>query len=293
MLSSKLKGTAWVLCAAIATSLIQSCDPPAVDLATTEYQKASDSVGCKPGSRSGHGGIHNDEETAKGTRFNVRTPLNYDGSVQHPLIMVYAPAGRNRFGNERMTNLTFAATRAGFIIAYADHLRMSGRNLIELSEIPNLVANKWCVDRARIYLTGHSDGGTVAMGLAFLEDTRDLAHAIAPSGVGIRGSDLAAYPCPEPISVLVMHSKHDDLFPGYGKESAEWWASCNQCASSPRKTNVAGCQEYPECQSNVITWYCEGKAPHAEWPALNSTIIDFFTKQSSLQRISGFDNSES
>ncbi|MCI0653491.1 MAG: poly(3-hydroxybutyrate) depolymerase [Methylococcaceae bacterium] len=274
----RLKSSAWILIPLIAGSLLLGCERGPVEIGKTEYKNPVASQNCGPGMRTGKVGASDDEITPNGIKFNVRTPSNYDSSVPHPLIVVYAPAGRSRFSNERMTGLTFAATRAGYIIAYPDHQRISAKALIELAGIPGQISGKWCIDENRIYMTGHSDGGTVTMGLGFLEDTRHIPDAIAPSGSGIRGSDLAAYPCPEPISVLIMHSKNDRLFPGFGQEAAEWWANCNRCAKLREPVNVQGCFEYPNCGSNVKTWYCEGEAPHEEWSALNSTILDFFTE---------------
>ncbi len=254
------------------------CDREPVELGKAEYKNPALPSKCQPGTRTGKAGITDDETTPNGIKYNVRTPSNYDSSVPHPLIVVYAPAGRSRFSSERMTGLTLAATRAGFLIAYPDHQRTSAKVLMEMAAIPDQISGKWCIDRERIYLTGHSDGGNVAMGLAFLQDTRHIPDAIAPSASGIRGSDLAAYPCPEPISVLIMHSKDDELFPGFGKEAATWWADCNQCSGNPEPVDAEGCFDYPNCTSNVKTWYCEGRAPHREWPALNAKLLDFFSK---------------
>lgn len=280
----RVKCSLWRVIAFFLGLYLSGCDRGQVELGKTEYRYPASSPRCKTGTRAGKAGISNDEATPKGFNYTVRTPSNYDSSYPHPLIVVYAPAGTSRFNSERMTRLTPAATAAGFLIAYADHQRMSGKTLIELAGIPEQIAEKWCVDRERIYLTGHSDGGNVAMGLAFLEDTRSLPAAIAPSAAGIRGSDLASYPCPEPISVLIMHSRNDELFPGFGREAAEWWAGCNQCAKNPRPTKPRGCIEYPGCKPNVETWYCEGEAPHTRWPALNAKILKFFSTQSNPPR---------
>ncbi len=120
---------------------------------------------------------------------------------------------------------------AGFIVAYADHRAMTPETVEKLAEIPGLIEKKWCIDKKRIFLTGHSDGGTIAMGIAFINGTKHIPAAIAPSAMGIRGEDLKEYQCPNPLPVMVMHSSHDTLFPGYGKEAIQWWASCNGCDS--------------------------------------------------------------
>jgi polyhydroxybutyrate depolymerase len=78
---------------------------------------------------------------------------------------------------------------------------------------PSSVARKWCIDEARIYLTGQSDGGMAADAIAFLAKMRGTADAIAPSAAGVNGKDLAEYSCPEPLPVMVMHSRNDTVFP--------------------------------------------------------------------------------
>lgn len=231
---------------------------------------------CESGAKSGDAGASNEEKTSSGIRYMVKTPLNYNPSVAHPLLMVYAPGGRNRFESENYMHLTKETTEAGFIVAYADHRTMSTKTIEELAEIPALIEQKWCIDRNRIFLTGHSDGGTVAMGIAFLNGTKHIPAAIAPSAVGIRGEDLKEYHCPNPLPVMIMHSSRDTLFPGYGKEAIEWWAACNGCDAASPVQEVNGCVTYRGCKNNVATRYCEGTGIHPEWPGKNKEIIDFF-----------------
>lgn len=186
---------------------------------------------CKRGSKPGKTGASDDEQTADGIRFAVRTPSNYKETHAHPLLMVYAPAGRDREEAEQFMYLTREATAAGFIIAYVDHHAVSPGAVVQLGEIPLLIEQKWCVDKKRIFMTGHSDGGTIAMGAAFFNGTKHIPTAIAPSAVGIRGDDLQDRNCPKPTPVMLMHSNRDKLFPNYGKEAIEWWARCNKCTT--------------------------------------------------------------
>ena len=144
----------------------------------------------------------------------VKTPANYDSSVAHPLLMVYAPGGRTRYESEDYMYLTQEGTAAGFVVAYADHRTITPKAIEELAEIPGLIEKTWCIDKKRIFLTGHSDGGTTAMGIAFITGTKHIPAAIAPSAMGIRGEDLKEQSCPNPLPVMVMHSSHDTLFPG-------------------------------------------------------------------------------
>lgn len=253
------------------------CTPEPVETGPTVYPQDVVRTACNPGARAGGTGVINDLRTAAGIQYNVRTPSNYDAGIAHPLIVVYAPAGRSRHGSERFTGLTPDATRAGFIIAYADHRRMSKTAILELGSIPQLVSADWCIDPQRIFLTGHSDGGSVAMGLGFLPQTRNIPSAIAPGAAGIRGEDLAEYRCPAPLPVMLMHSRNDALFPGFGREAAEWWAACNGCDPLAQADKDSGCSRYRGCSAGGSVWYCEGEGHHSEWPGINAQLIGFFS----------------
>jgi len=142
---------------------------------------------------------------------------------------------------------------------------------------PGLIAKQWCIDKERVYLTGHSDGGTVALALALLEETRQIPSAIAPSAAGFTGAEIATFSCPAPLPVMILHSANDTLFPGFGAEIAAWWAACNECDPTPSDPVGNGCLAYLNCANNVTTLYCEGNGAHPTWPALNESLIHFFS----------------
>ena len=245
-------------------------------LSETVYAGSTDTRQCDSGTKSGHIGASDDEKTSAGIRYMVKTPANYNAQIAHPLLMVYAPARTNRHESENFVSLTQEATAAGFIVAYADHRAMSPDTIEKLAEIPGLIETKWCIDHKRIFLTGHSDGGTTAMAIAFINGTKHIPAAIAPSAMGIRGEDLKAYQCPNPLSVMLLHSGQDTLFPGYGKEAIQWWAACNGCDPTPPVKDGDGCVTYRGCKINATTRYCEGTGSHTTWPGNNKAIIDFF-----------------
>jgi dienelactone hydrolase len=245
-------------------------------LSETVYAIANATLRCDPGTKPGTAGASTDEKTSTGIRYMVKTPVNYNPSIAHPLLMVYAPGGRNRYESEEHMHLTQEGTAAGFIVAYADHRTMTPKAIEELADIPGLIEQKWCIDKKRIFLTGHSDGGTTAMAIAFLNGTKHIPAAIAPSAAGIRGEDLKAYQCPNPLPVMLMHSSQDSHFPGYGKEAIQWWAVCNGCDTTSAVKGSAGCVTYAGCKNNVTTRYCEGTGTHPEWPENNKAILEFF-----------------
>lgn len=249
---------------------------PGTMLSEAVYTANNDTERCEPGTKPGGAGVSNDEKTSTGIRYMVKTPVNYNSNIAHPLLMVYAPARTNRYESEDFVHLTQEATAAGFIVAYVDHRAMNPETIEKLAGIPELIEKKWCIDKKRIFLTGHSDGGTTAMAIAFLNGTKHIPAAIVPSAAGIRGEDLKAYQCPNPLPVMIMHSSQDNLFPGYGKEAIQWWATCNGCDATSLVKDAEGCVTYRECKNNVATRYCEGTGTHSKWPGNNKAIIDFF-----------------
>lgn len=261
---------------AVGLTVIGCSDDATSELGVFKYSMPNDAPACGSDTRSGLTGITEGERTAMGIQFEVRTPANYTPTVVHPLVVVYAPAHRSAGGSARFTGLTKVATTSGFIIAYADHVRNSIPIIEELSTIPLLIAEKWCIDKKRIYLTGHSDGGTAALAIALMDRTKHIPAAIATSAAGFTKADLAEFKCRTPLPVMVMHSSEDTLFPGFGAEAAAWWAGCNQCGRTPGVRTSDGCVTYPNCARGVTTRYCEGTGPHADWPALNLSLIDFF-----------------
>jgi polyhydroxybutyrate depolymerase len=83
--------------------------------------------------------------------YQVRTPANYNAQFAHPLLVVYAAAGATAGQTERYTRLTATATSHGFIVAYVDHRPMRLSNVVELGGVARAVAERWCVDRQRVY----------------------------------------------------------------------------------------------------------------------------------------------
>lgn len=233
---------------------------------------------CPAGSRSGATGNTDGETTAKGLKFNVRAPASYSPETGHPLIVVYSGAGGTAPLMESITRLTAPALKAGYIIAFADHKPPNAGSAVDdLATIPSQVAKKWCVDETRVYLTGHSDGGSVIyVGLFRGAFNALLPAAIAPSAAGLNARALAMAPClTPPIPVMVLHSKNDGLFPGFGVEARDWWIKCHSCNTSGEPP-VKGCVAYAGCENGADVRHCETTISHGAWPDRNEAMLDFF-----------------
>jgi polyhydroxybutyrate depolymerase len=271
-----------VLLGCAASLCIVACSPPAPDLGTADYSTLTSAEGCAPGAKRGPTGGANRVLTSHEIPFSVRTPANYDATRAHPLLVLYAPGGKHRFASEAYYALTRQATSAGVIVVYPDHLRLSMRAFEELAQVPALVARQWCIDTHRVYLAGHSDGASTAAAIAFLGKSSLPPSALVLSAAGIRKQDLEAYACPRPVSVMVMHSREDALFPlpAYGHDAAQWWASCNGCTQPAEPPDSNGCVHYRACTDGVQTLYCETTGQHAQWsPDDTSKLLGFLQQR--------------
>ena len=265
---------------AIMTALTASCSPPAPDLANVNYALAGFTKACDRGSKTGETGGTNRMKTPEGLRISVRTPANYDATLAHPLLVVYPPGGHHRYQSENLAGLTTAATAAGFVVAYPDHVTLKLESFKLLGKVPEAVASKWCIDPGRIYATGHSDGGLASEAIVFLgASTLPLAGIVA-SGAGIRGEDLSSYACPSPLPVMIIHSRDDALFPlpAYGREAADWWAKCNRCEAGQFVKRDDGCIAYSGCQQGGQTLYCEVSGAHRLWHGENAILLQFLSE---------------
>jgi polyhydroxybutyrate depolymerase len=251
---------------------LSGCGPGKVELGEANYTALALPKQCTVASPV------SEIKTPGGLRITVRAPANYDARLAHPLLVVYPSGGQSRQASEAFSGLTREATARGFVVAYSDHRSLRLKVFDLLGEVPATVAREWCVDQKRVWLAGHSDGGTAASALVFLEKSGLPVAGIIASAAGLRAEDLRAYSCPAPRPVMIVHSKDDRLFPfpAYGRDAAQWWAQCNRCEAKSASAQ-AGCFEYPGCANGARTLFCEVSGGHAKWPGMNEAILDFFT----------------
>lgn len=257
--------------ASTSESSASTTDAPPLDVAVV--------ADCEPGSKPGAAGNTDGWVNDFGVLVNLRMPAAYDPTVAVPLVVVYAPAGADAGLTEQFTGLTEPTLAQGWAIAYVDHITpMSVQVVADASVIPGLIAAQWCIDPDRIYLTGHSDGGTIAEVSINVAVDPPLPRAAAPSAAGITGSTLAQVGCPDhAVSMMIMHSTGDALFPvaeGFGADAAQFWADCNGCAGDP--VDDGTCATWSMCDDGTSVAYCEGAGVHGQWPGLDDEILAFF-----------------
>lgn len=206
---------------------------------------------------------------------SVRVPTNYDREQRHPLLVVFAPAGMNRFQSESYYALTTAATARGFVVAYSSAGPLSKATFAAQAQVADAVAQQWCVDLDRVAFVGHSDGASTAYGIALLEHQAVQPKAMFLSGAGIDGKDLSDYACPATRSVIVSHGRRDTHFQGFGREASSWWSKCFHCEGNRSRQVASNCTEALGCMQGARLVFCEPDAQHEDAPKVDEFDLDF------------------
>ncbi len=234
---------------------------------------------CDAATRDGAVGATDGFTSAGGLHFNVRTPPGYDATVGSPLLVMYAPSGNTATSIENLTGLTPDAASAGYVIAYTDTVSpVDASGVADAATIPGQVAARWCIDPARIYLSGSSDGASDVYEIVLDPAISPHPAAIAPYAAGVNKDEIAksGVAClVPPLPVMVMHNSGDTVFPGFGASARDWWIACNACGDPI--TLPDGCLAYQGCADNAEIRYCEGPGGHGHWPGLNVSMFEFFS----------------
>jgi polyhydroxybutyrate depolymerase len=206
---------------------------------------------------------------------NVIAPANYRADRTHPLVVVYAPAGYSASYSERLHRFTSLATERGYIIAYAGNPGLNMNLIEDLHRLPEFLAENWCIDENRVFVTGHSDGGTTAIATVLLQDQIVTPTGIVASAFGFSKKDLDAFSCPSPVPMLLFQNMADELFPGYVEIAAEWLAKCADCKGKEILTG-GFCSAWSSCSEGVEITFCENPGRHADSPLTAAALLDFF-----------------
>jgi len=140
---------------------------------------------------------------------------------------------------EKATGLTAEARRAGFDAAYPTATASNGfwqpSDLPKLQQTIAAIERTACIDPARVYLLGWSNGGGMAaLGACRLADTVAAVALFAPA-VGFAGRCAPS----RPPSVLEVHGTADPIvaYAG-GRAFIGAWARRDGCAAKPTSTRV-------------------------------------------------------
>jgi polyhydroxybutyrate depolymerase len=177
--------------------------------------------------------------------YRLHLPRGYRTDRPAPLLVLLHGHGASGAQIERSTKMSAKADQEGFIAVYPDG---SGsphswqvRDVAFIAQLIQELRKEYSVDPNRIYVAGHSNGGTMAYRLGIELDT--LVAGIGVSA-GLLPEQLAAVPARSPVTLVAVHGKSDTTVPHDGRSSSlsvplsvSTWASRDGCDPAP--TDVA------------------------------------------------------
>jgi polyhydroxybutyrate depolymerase len=205
-----------------------------------------------------------------------------------PLVLSMHGLSLNSAQQERLSGMSTAAERAGYIVAYPDGTgfipRWDTAGDTDVQFLRDLIAQlegRLSIDPARVYATGISNGAQMAYRLGCTN-----ADQIAGLGLVAGGYPDACQPS-RPIPIVAFHGTADTILPYNGKSGrlaipawAAGAAAQNGCTSGPatslQQGSVTG-QTWDGCRDNAaVTLYTIAGGGHS-WPGTHESFWSMMT----------------
>jgi polyhydroxybutyrate depolymerase len=216
-------------------------------------------------------GVHTLALGAMTRKFFLRLPASYDGQKPWPVIFAFHGAG-NKSAAWFDTNTDLRAqTEEKAILVFPEGpakpdgslswVYLSPDNVLFVDAMIDWLKKSLCLDPSRLFATGQSSGGYMAMTLGCQRGT--VFRAVATSSGGI----LEPGPCTGNPHVLMRTGRadtaatHDSVV-----KTRDFWTMHKACgATPPRPIQPAPCVSYADCGGATVIW-CEDGGSHG-WPS--------------------------
>jgi polyhydroxybutyrate depolymerase len=193
--------------------------------------------------------------------YRLYIPASYDASTAAPLVLNFHGFASNALEQERYSGFPSLADREGFILATPEGTNDPQRWYIYgqleagyvddfafVDQLIDTISASYCIDPARVFATGISNGGGMSSLLGC--KLNDRIAAIAP----VAGSPYSELSCrgAGPMPVVAFHGTDDELVPFEGgpggrlglpvtgvRENMRQWAEHNGCNLTLQTERVA------------------------------------------------------
>lgn len=232
-------------------------------------------------------------------RYILDVPETVRAGEPTPLLFDFHGIGHSGAGVWNVSGFKDLAPRAPFVTVYPDGEPVSftrdGRSFAGAGwEIRALAPNRdvdfalamldrlerdYCIDRARVYATGFSNGGFFSHVLACTHP--DRFAAVAPVSGG--WLPWACAPA-RAVPVLIHHGRQDDVIDvAEARRAWDAWRRIDGCdgvdgVRQDEATPGTSCRRALRCRDGAMVEYCEGDFAH-RWPApATERIWGFFVE---------------
>jgi poly(3-hydroxybutyrate) depolymerase len=228
--------------------------------------KAAANTGLQTGSSITVGG--------QARTYVLSVPTDYTGDT--PLALVFGWHGANINGTlaRNLFNLE-ANSNGAAIFAYPDgvaqqsggwDLSNGSSDFLLFTALVDEISSSYCIDRNRIFSTGHSTGAMMSNDIGCYYG--DVLRAIAPVE-GTPANMAGRAGCTGEVAALVVHGQNDPVIAlSEGRDSRDFWLSQNGCATATTTwAPEPACVEYQGCRADLPVVWCVHDQGHA-WPSL-------------------------
>lgn len=214
--------------------------------------------------------------------------------IPAPLLLDFHGFGHSGAGVWSVSGFRDLATRAGFITVYPEglpvHLTLRGeeheaagwemytvdgnRDLAFVRALLDDLERRYCVDRARIFATGFSNGAFFS---ALLGCTMsDRIAAVAP----VSGGPLRVTCAPgRGVPILIQHGRQDPLIPVDAARTArDDWLKVDRCAADTKQPDGPACERWTACRAGAVVEYCEEDFVHTWPPQATARVWEFLQR---------------
>jgi polyhydroxybutyrate depolymerase len=249
---------------------------------------------CSPARPAEKTGMSTLSLTSGGEERNylLYVPKTYDPAASTPLILSFHGFSSSPLQQALFSEWNALADKEGFLVAYPEGtgqpLRWNtqiplGRRVNPdvqfVSDLIDTLSEQFCIDPARIYANGLSNGGGMSNALACM--LSDRIAAIGGVSGAYLGMDGRCEPI-RPVPIIAFHGTADPIVPYLGGPSdmfdidfpivpdwAEGWAERNHCDMTPvdlpAQGEVSGIH-YTDCDENAdVIFYTIDGGGHT-WP---------------------------
>jgi len=210
--------------------------------------------------------------------YALTVPKNYAPSTPLPLIFAWHGMGGSGSVARSYFHIDSAAANQA-IVVYPDGLPVgdggTGWDLsstgIDVAFFDALLASMsstYCIDRNRVFTTGHSYGGFFTSILGCYRG--DVLRATAPvAGMPPSAYGRSTVACVGNVGALIIHGSNDptvDYTQG-GVGGAKFWAGQAGCSTTidPIPTTPAACVQSQSCKPDLPVVFCTHTEGH-DWP---------------------------
>lgn len=228
-------------------------------------------------------------------RYLLHVPASYDGSAARPLVVALHGFTETPETMREVTHLDELADERDLLVAYPAGLGGSWNggtccgsamftgvdDVAFIAALIDDVSATFCVDPARVFVTGFSNGGFMAHRLGC-----ELADRVAAIGVVAGQESLSACAPAKPVAVLQIHGDADPVVPFGGNpllgfpptsDTIAGWRQRDTCADASSPTWTLGdtyCEAFGPCAGDTAVELCTVAGGGHDWPGGGTAWTD-------------------